>query len=92
MAEAAVPQTFYEKPLFKLINARFPEFRTSQGIFDVREFGKAISMSHEGIYKWFRANKMSPDGVKKVVALSKDAETGEYRVQKEELYPFCFPA
>jgi hypothetical protein len=92
MTAATNPQTFYDKPLFKIISVNFPEFRTPQGVFGVEAFGKAIGMSHEGVYKWFRANKLSIDGVKRIVEASKSPASGQYRLKKEDLYPFCFPA
>lgn len=88
---AVAPQTFYDAPLFKLISATFPEFRTAQGVFGVEKFAAAIGMSHQGVRKWFHCNKISLDGVKLVVALSKHPESGEYRLKREDLYEFCFP-
>jgi len=72
MSEASqVESTFTFGPLYDLLKGRFPGHRTDTGRFDVPRFATDLGMSNEGIYKWLRANKISPEGAKKVVALSR---------------------
>lgn len=58
-----------EGDLHRLLSARFPDYKTKQGIFDVPAFADSLSMSAEGVYKWLRADKLSPEGAKKIIAL-----------------------
>lgn len=74
-----------DQDLHKLLSSRFPEFRTKQRVFDVPAFAEAIKMSAEGVYKWLRADKISPEGVKKVVELAKDRKKP---IKAEHLMPF----
>lgn len=75
---------FYRRPLYKLLDTTFTDFRTERGLFDVIKFAKAIEMTAEGVYKWLRADKLSIDGAKRVVALS------EGRLKLEDLTAFVF--
>lgn len=83
---------YYDEPLFKLLSERFPEFRTSQGIFSVADFAAAVGRSKEGVYKWFRKGRLTPEAVKLIVDASKHPKTGAFRVKREDLVNFCFPA
>lgn len=58
--------------LHQLLTDRLPQFRTKQRVFDVPEFAAAIQMSAEGVYKWLRADKMSPEGVRRVIKLTEN--------------------
>lgn len=84
MPDATEAPLFYQKPLYRLLDLSFPQFRTKQGLLNVPELAEAIKMSGEGVYKWIRADKLTPDGAKKLAALGKDAST----LKIEDLYPF----
>ncbi len=71
-------------PLYDLLMDRFPKHRSAQGVLDVPKLAKDIKRSHEGVYKWLRENKITVDGAKRLVELSKD------RVKYEEFLPFLF--
>lgn len=71
--------------LYRLLADRFAEFRTKQGLFDVPGFAAAINMSAEGAYKWLRSDKLSPEGAKKIVALSGDRKNA---LTLEDLYVY----
>jgi hypothetical protein len=73
---------FYRKPLYKLLATTFARFETGQGLFDVAGFAAAIGMSHEGVYKWIRSDRISPIGARKVIELSAGVIT------KEQMLPF----
>jgi hypothetical protein len=73
--------------LHKLLSDRLPQFRTKQRVFDVPGFAAAIGMSAEGAYKWLRADKVSPEGARKIIELTKDAETP---VTPLDLLPYVF--
>lgn len=64
-------QALQDQDLHAFLNGAFPEFRTKQRVFDVPGFATAIGMSAEGVYKWLRTDRVSPDGARKVIALSK---------------------
>lgn len=72
MTDAAQAESsFTFGPLYDLLKAKFPDYRTDTGRFDVPRFSTDLNMSHEGVYKWLRKNKISPDGARKVVSLSR---------------------
>jgi hypothetical protein len=73
---------FYQKALYKLLDASFPDFRTVQGLFCVKTFAHAIGMTAEGVYKWVRSDRISPEGARKVITLSSG------RIQQEQMFPF----
>jgi hypothetical protein len=76
---------FTELPLYRKLVSSFPTFRTSQQIFDVRGFAEAIEMSPEGVYKWLRADRLSADGARKIMALAK---TKKSTLTREDLINF----
>jgi len=79
-----VESTFTFGPLYDLLKCKFPAYRTDTGRFDVPRFANDLQMSNEGIYKWLRANKISPEGVRKAVALSRG------RAKIEDFTKFIF--
>jgi hypothetical protein len=82
--EIATESSFTFGPLYDLLRNRFPEHRTDTGRFDVPRFADDLKMSNEGVYKWLRANKITPDGAKNVVAMSKG------RATLEDFHKFVF--
>jgi hypothetical protein len=81
-AKTPDPAMFYNHPLYKLLDASFPDLRTNQGIFDVKAFAKSIEMSDEGVYKWLRSGKMSVAGARKTI------EASNGRLVPQELFAF----
>jgi hypothetical protein len=73
---------FYQRPLYKLLDAAFPKIRTSQGLFDVAAFATLIGLSHEGVYKWLRKDRISADGARKVIGAA------DGRITQEQMFPF----
>jgi hypothetical protein len=77
--------SFHQQDLYKTLDKAFPQFRTVQQLFDVPAFAAAIGMSAEGVYKWVRANKLSPEGAKKIIDLTKG---GVHALTAEDLYVY----
>ena len=85
MPKAEDDKPFTDKPLYKLLTARFASVRTHQNIFDVRSFSTAIGMSPEGVYKWLRADRLSADGATKILEF---ARTLDAKLTREDLIVF----
>jgi hypothetical protein len=71
-------------PLYMLLNRRLTWMRSKvqTKILDVHKLAEALGYSHEAIYKWFRAGKLSPKGAKALVKVSRK------KLALRDLYPF----
>lgn len=73
-----------KRPLYKLLYSRLTWHRskTQPELIDVHKFADAIGYSHEAIYKWLRAGKLSPKGAKAIVKKARG------KIALTDLYPF----
>lgn len=58
-------------PLYELLLRKLPVCREGDGTLNIKRLHEGVGMSHEGVYKWLRANRISPGGVEKVIELGK---------------------
>lgn len=81
-----MPKTQAEKaPTLKdILTDGFPEYRTTSGILDVPGLAKALSLSHEAVYKWLRQHRLPPKAAKNLVSFSNG------KITLEMLTPFVF--
>lgn len=63
-------ENFHHSPFYKMLKEHFPEYRTSQDMFDVKAFGAALDVSGELVYRWLRKGSIKPHYAKKIVDLS----------------------
>ena len=70
-------------PLYDVLRKTFPDY-VDRGRLDVPEFAEALGMSHEGVYKWLRANKLTPKNAKRL------AEMSEGRATLKDFQKFVF--
>lgn len=61
-------------PLYELLLQKLPVCRASDGSLNVKTLHEAVNMSHEGVYKWLRANRLSGRAVDRLVELGATAE------------------
>lgn len=54
-------------PLYALLLRKLPVCRDTDGTLNIKRLHEGVGMSHEGVYKWLRANRISPGGVDKVI-------------------------
>ena len=79
--------TYTFGPLYDLLRKALPAYRTPSGRLNVPKLAKdlgADGMSREGVYKWLRANRLTPPNAKKLVDL------GDGRLKIEQLHQFVF--
>lgn len=71
-------------PLYKLLYRRLAWLHSPQQskIIDVHKLAEALGYSHEAVYKWLRAGKLSPKGAKALVKISRK------KLALRDLYPF----
>jgi len=74
--------SLYDKPLYKLLHAAFPQHRGRKNRLDVRGLGVEIGYSYERIYVWLREGKLNAKNAKIIV----DASNGA--VDMAKLIPF----
>lgn len=78
MQDNDVPQRleWQSSPLYRELWNTFPTYRTrQQGVLDVENLAKAIGMTTEGLYKWFRAKRiLSRKGLEKLIELANQPE------------------
>jgi len=58
-------------PLYDVVARAFPRHRTDTNIFDVRRLADDLEMTFEGVYKWFRLNKLSARAAVRLIRLAK---------------------
>jgi hypothetical protein len=56
--------------LYHVLYAALPDYRTPNRFLDVRKLATEIGVSHEGFYKWLRADRLPARRVKSLVELS----------------------
>lgn len=57
-------------PLYDTLTVTLPAFVGPDGSLDVNKLRQAVGMSKEGVYKWLRSNKLTPEAAKKVVGVA----------------------
>lgn len=67
----------YESPLAKMLQERLPDF-VVRGRLNVSRLAAALEMTNAGVYHWLNYNRVSPDGARKLVDLSKGSLTAQH--------------
>ena len=77
-------------PLYDLLVAHFPSFRTSQGVFDIPRLARDLSASHETVYRAVRTDEVTVKFAVKLIRLSR-ATAGARELRRDHLLDFVFP-
>lgn len=88
-----VESEFTMGSLYTLLKGKFPDYRTLNGRLDVPRLAARLSMSHEGVYKWLRTNRLTPDNAKRLVELANEGRRpleGRAWASLKEFHPFVF--
>jgi len=75
---ASVNRTWSSGPLYKHLVAVLPAFVdnpfSDDPVLNVQKLREATGRSHEGVYKWLRASRLTAAGAKKLVTVANSAE------------------
>ncbi len=78
-----------------LLTRALPVFHHRGTSLNIDGLASNLGMSRGGVYKWFKANRISPKGVRKILDLAANpenrrllAETGTHPPAKEDFTPF----
>jgi hypothetical protein len=91
-------------PLYRLLFAKFPGYRTPQGILDVYGLaadlilpGRTKGMTGAGLYKWINNGSLTTAGAAALIATCTNEDNrgaleqnGEAPITREDLLPFLF--
>ena len=86
-------------PLYKTLTAKLPAFCYPSGDLRMSDFHDAMGRSHEAVYKWLRASKITPTVAQRICDLSLDPrnvrllrEAGQPKPSIKDFTSFVFPA
>lgn len=78
MSAAAEQEHWTNGPLYKHLVQVLPTFAkdpfATSPKLDVQKLNQAVGKSHEAVYKWLRAGKLTPANVKTLVELANRAD------------------
>lgn len=75
-------KTWRKKPLYKLLQARLTGLLLADGLLDVHTLAEKLGYSHEAVYKWLRAGKLSRKSARALLKLSRG------KINESDLIPF----
>jgi hypothetical protein len=75
-------RTLYETLLEKMPDRYQSQY--TEDTLNITALARDLKMSREGVYKWFRANRISPRGATAICKLSRG------RIVRDDLIPFVF--
>jgi hypothetical protein len=70
--------------LYELLHRALPDHSNTHGQLNVCAVATTLGLSTEGVYKWLRVDRITPDGAKAVVRVA------EGRVSESDFLPFLF--
>lgn len=84
-------------PLHDLITKALPDLKSPDGVCDLHKLAEELSMSYQGIYKWFRPgrdNRLPANQVDRIVEMSANQTTGGRGfkpAKREDFWPYLSP-
>lgn len=75
--------------LYAMILETFPQYRTeARGVFDVDRLAADLAMTTEGVYKWFRADRITRRGAEKIIELANRGRKKNPALELADFLPY----